>query len=103
MSVSRASAAREREGMSDISGVGNEAKSLVQEATRESSITKPGRSVGTYGRGSNGGDQSIDNAAWSDPSESKKETETGENLPVHKVESLRRARSMIESRCLALP
>ena len=47
MSVSRASAAQEREAMSEISGIGNEAKSLVQEATRESSITKPGSKVGT--------------------------------------------------------
>jgi len=46
---------RVREVILEISGVGNEAKSLVQEATRESLIMKPGRIVGTYGRGSNGG------------------------------------------------
>ena len=49
--------------MSKISGVGNMAKSLVQEVTRESSIMKPGKSVGIYGRGSKGGDQAIDKAA----------------------------------------
>jgi len=31
--------------MSEISGVGSEAKSLVQEAARESSMTKPGKIV----------------------------------------------------------
>jgi len=103
MSVSRASAARERESMSEISGVGNEAKSLVQEATRESSITKPGRTVGTYGSGSNGGVHVISKAVWSEPSESGKEMETEENLPVHMAESLRRVRSMMESRCPASP
>ena len=47
MSMLRASAVQVRESMSEISGVGSEAKSLVQEATRESSIMKPGKSVGT--------------------------------------------------------
>ena len=103
MSLSRASAAREREAISEIWGVGKEAKSLVQEATRESSITKPGRIVGTYGRGLKGGVQVISKAAWSEPSESGKETETGENLPVHKAESFKRAKSMMESRCPASP
>jgi len=33
--------------MSEMGGVGSKAKSLVQEATKESSITKPGKIVGT--------------------------------------------------------
>jgi len=82
-----------------MGGVGNEAKSLVQEATSESSMTKPGRIVGTYGRGSKGGVQVISIAAWSEPSESGNETETGEKRPVHSAESFNRAKSMMESRC----
>ena len=89
--------------MSEISGIGSEAKSLVHEATRESSIIKPGSKVGTYGRGSKGGDQLIDNVAWSEPRESGKETEMEENLPVHTAESFKRARSIMESCCLASP
>ena len=56
MSESRASAAREREVMSVISGVGKREKSLVHVAIRASSMTKPGRIVGTYGSGVKGGD-----------------------------------------------
>ena len=47
MSVSKASAAVVREEREEMSGVGNEAKSFIQEATRESSIIKPGSSWGT--------------------------------------------------------
>ena len=94
---------REREEILEIAGMGSKEKALVQEATRELSMMKPGSNVGTYRRGSKGGDQVIVNVAWSDPRESKKDTEMGENLPVHKAESFRSARSMMESRCLASP
>ena len=97
MSVSRASAARERESISVMSGVGRREKSLVHIAIRASSTTKPGRIVGMYGRGVKGGNHWIDNAAWSKPSEALKQMETGEKHPEQSAELFRRAKSMTES------
>jgi len=98
MSVSSRSAAVEREEREDIVGVGNRAKSLVQLSFNMSSMTKPGSMVGEYSVGLRGGDQKIEIAAWSDPRESSKETDTGEKRPVHKAASFRRNKSRMESR-----
>ena len=45
-----------------------------------------------------GGDQKIDIAAWSEPRESAKEIDTGEKRLVHRADSFRRKRSIMESR-----
>ena len=52
--------------------------------------------------GSKGGDQKIDNAAWSEPKESSKEIVIGEKCPVAKAESLSRNKSRTESRSILL-
>ena len=93
MSMSSVSAAAARDKREDIVGVGKVEKSLIQ-----LSIMKPGKVMGEYSVGSNGGDQKMEIVAWSNPRESLKDMEMGEKWPVHKADLFKRNRSITESR-----